>query len=928
MPATIRTDLSATILLFSALLLLAAPAFAPADDCGVQLTDTNINERWGTRQNATSGGHVIWANEVGDVYHYDGALTSLVQLHDPNVLELADVETSVFTLGSGEADGQVIGLWRRFTDFAWVWSSDGGAPKLVAYESPYNAGDAMNPEGVAIADGCVFLLFQAFDPNTNVLIKHVFQVDPAGGGATLLTGDYLGDTATGGAGAFVTSLMTDGCHAAWIWCSAADNGACLDYGTSLHYFDGIGVQEIDKAGAIFSFKLGRILYPKTVNGIRQLFLYDTSLATPEPVQLTDFQAGDRQLLFAQSDGRHVAMLLADENGKNREIQWLGGFAMTNNDTQPADDPISFNFPIQMDRGQLLWDSADGAVHIFDGMEKSEVCSQGWLADGHLAMLRKSAESDTEVDVFSQSLAAPHDEKSIARPYAITADATDNGKIALTWEPILGATLYNLYYALETGIRADNYDSLDSGGKMVGLTANNAVVSHLIGDKPWYFVVTAVEGSDESAASPEATAVACVDPSADRDRDGRPDCVDDDPTRPPADDNLNSNNLNDDGGPSGNSNNNISSEDDSSNDNTHGDTTTPPLGDLAAGCGDGVCGPGAPLALSFSFAFIAAFGGSFRPRRRYFPLGILLAAAMIALAFVQVACDTMPSSDNTNSNDQPSDPTTGTWNDVDGLTLTGGEVTLVVPAHVTPSNTTLTLTPIAAGELLPDGLDEKAGFDVGMQFEPDGTTFSAPVKVTAKLSAPTTLQALPVLLLDESTGIWGWAGVDATVEDDGVTAYFEIEHFSRYRFWNPPPPAGDVEISNEEIISGTGFFEGQPFNTLPSPDAAEASLVYSPFGNAFGLSIVQTDVTNPATGDFVVVLAGLHASMVGDLEKAKVGIVTPAGGLSGQSAFVDGISPAKGVSGIMYLRKSATNWMVDVFCAYEGGIIFGQASGEL
>jgi len=297
---------------------------------------------------------------------------------------------------------------------------------------------------------------------------------------------------------------------------------------------------------------------------------------------------------------------------------------------------------------------------------------------------------------------------------------------------------------------------------------------------------------------------------------------------------------------------------------------------------------------------------------------------LLLALTLAGCETGPGLIPGGGNQLAS----ATWNDKDGLTLTNGNIALVVPASVTPSNASLTLKQLNADESLPAGVPAGAGFDVGGEFGPSGTTFNSPVQVTVTLSSPSQTNSLPVLLQDEATGNWGWAGLNATVASDGMTAAFEVTHFSRYRVWNPPPPAGDLPIGENEIITGTGFFEGQPFNTLPSPQAANASLVYSPFGDAFGLSIVQTDVTNPATGDFIIIAAGLHATSVGALDKARVAIVTPAGGFSGQSAFVDGLSPGKGVSGIMYLRKSATHWMVDVYCAYEGGIVFGQATGEL
>lgn len=298
-------------------------------------------------------------------------------------------------------------------------------------------------------------------------------------------------------------------------------------------------------------------------------------------------------------------------------------------------------------------------------------------------------------------------------------------------------------------------------------------------------------------------------------------------------------------------------------------------------------------------------------------------AFVFLSFLTFACESAP-----DLGGNPVDPASGAWDNVDGLILRKNAITLHVPADVVPSNSRLTLEPIDADAMLPDGVSAGNGFDAGAIFGPSGTTFSAPVRVTVTLKVATPLDSLPVLLYDESTGKWGWAGMNATVESDGITASFEVTHFSRYRVWNPPPPVGDLPIEDGDIIAGTGSFEGQPFNTFPNPHAADASLVYSPFGNAFGLSLVQIDVTNPTTGDFFILSAGLHATMVGDLDKAKVAIVTPAGGFSGPSAFIEGTGAPKPISGIMYLRKNATHWMVDVYCAYEGGIVFGQATGEL
>jgi hypothetical protein len=281
-------------------------------------------------------------------------------------------------------------------------------------------------------------------------------------------------------------------------------------------------------------------------------------------------------------------------------------------------------------------------------------------------------------------------------------------------------------------------------------------------------------------------------------------------------------------------------------------------------------------------------------------------------------------DTSNGDNDGGNPTTdtaqGTWTSSAGLDLQKDGVSLSVGTDAAPSNTQLTLRKL-------EGLPAGQGFEAGVELGPTGTTFAQPVRITVPI-ANAAAQTLPVLIFDETTDRWGGAGIDATVSTDQTTASFDVTHFSRYRVWDPPvPPQGTVPIGEGEIISGTGFFEGQPFNTFPNPRAASASLAYSPFGDVFGLSLIQVDVTNPTTGDFITLSAGLHATEIRDHEGVKIAIVSPLGGLSGPSIYNDG-GQNKPVAGLMFLRKSATQWLVDVYCAFEGGIIFGLASGDL
>jgi hypothetical protein len=293
--------------------------------------------------------------------------------------------------------------------------------------------------------------------------------------------------------------------------------------------------------------------------------------------------------------------------------------------------------------------------------------------------------------------------------------------------------------------------------------------------------------------------------------------------------------------------------------------------------------------------------------------------------------------NTNGNQNANDNTgggtgtvSGEFSAVNGLRLEMAGFELEVPADANPSSTTISMRVLSEAELNAMGLPSGFGFDQGIEFEPGGTTFDQPVEVKVVLATPTVLDTLAVLRLDETTGAWGDSGVTATVTDAGTKATFELTGFSSYDAWNPPVPQGTVAIGDGEIIAGTGLFDGQPFNTLPNPTTTSASLTYSDFGDVFGLALVNLDAQNPVTGDQITLTAGLHATEVRRLAEGVIlGLVTPAGGLGGPSIYSDGTpSFSKPVAGVMFLRKSATQWIVDVYCHYEGGVIFGQAVGDL
>lgn len=151
------------------LLLILFSASAGKTEAATQITTNANDEGWSFRNSAASRGNILWYDDQTESVFLNDDATP-VQAEDPNNSPGA-IESTVFSLGSGSSPGQVIGAWRRGENDAWILVN-GGAPAKVVATNPFGTG-RMNPEGVAIADGCVFMILQA-GSGQNTLVKHVF----------------------------------------------------------------------------------------------------------------------------------------------------------------------------------------------------------------------------------------------------------------------------------------------------------------------------------------------------------------------------------------------------------------------------------------------------------------------------------------------------------------------------------------------------------------------------------------------------------------------------------------------------------------------------------------------------------------------------------------------------------------------------------
>lgn len=456
-----------------------------------RITDNADNDRWSPRHSSTVGGNVLWTNG-DDVFFDNGTSTQLVQARG----DLETVEDVVFGLGSGTSAGQVIGAWRRGTDFAWVWPS-GGQPVLVSAVNPIDPQQPLNPEAIAIEDGSVFMVLQAFfDANA---VKHVFRVDPVSGIATNLTGD----AAVPG----VSRITTSGGEAAWLFVDSPN--------PKLHYYDGSNIAEIDSGeinGVMLRLARGRLVYEKIDDGVSHVFLYDSTLTDPTPIRISADTDAAHGNFAPATDGYHIAWLFGDADQTNLDILLYGGLQLNDASSRPFTPLGNNEFPLQLQRGQLLWKdiqsnlryAADGAIETLCLMPATAF-SAPWLADGFIAgfgPVQGSLETDNEV--FIRDGIPPNDADQPMPPILIVA-TPDNHSIFLEWDGILGASSYNLYLAEQPGVTRDNYASLPGGRQIAGIASPSIKVCELVNGAAHYFVVTTVEGGNEGGESAEVSA---------------------------------------------------------------------------------------------------------------------------------------------------------------------------------------------------------------------------------------------------------------------------------------------------------------------------------------------------------------------------------------------------------------------------------------
>jgi photosystem II stability/assembly factor-like uncharacterized protein len=453
----------------------------------VRLLTTNsiADNTWGVRNSTTTGGKVLWIDGSGSVIFFNGTTTNLVQLQGL----LGSIENTVFALGSGETPSQVIGVWRHGTDSGWV-SVNGGTPVPVMATNPINPAQPLNAEGVAVAEGSVFMVLQA---GTS---KHVFRVDPVSGQGIDLTGNAVVPGAQG-------RISTSQGQAVWPFLDNTNNIF------KLHFYDGSKLELVDtNIQGEPDLAQGRIVYLKPVGGANQVFLYDSTVASPTPVQVTSDLTGTDS--FPRTDGAHIAWLHTAPGSTNADIFLYGGIQLTGPGSQVPTVISEFNeHPFQLDRAQMLWEDVSNRLEYYAGAGPyaldispctnfaGPTCCVPWLTDGFAAWTGLSSSGGSNREVFLMTVAPPSDARQPLPPLLLRASPASN-QVTLTWDRIIGAASYNLYFGYDPAISKDNYRSVAGGTRITNISSPFTVGG--LTNRVYFFAVSAVQGAIEGPTS--------------------------------------------------------------------------------------------------------------------------------------------------------------------------------------------------------------------------------------------------------------------------------------------------------------------------------------------------------------------------------------------------------------------------------------------
>ena len=120
----------------------------------------------------------------------------------------------------------------------------------------------------------------------------------------------------------------------------------------------------------------------------------------------------------------------------------------------------------------------------------------------LTISSNATSSQSSAD-FSSAVSSTSSLLSLAAPQNIAAQPA-SAEVTISWNSVVGATSYRIYYASEPNLIINSIASFDNGTRVDNATSPR-VINNLRNGETYYFVVTAINGNQESIASAEVSA---------------------------------------------------------------------------------------------------------------------------------------------------------------------------------------------------------------------------------------------------------------------------------------------------------------------------------------------------------------------------------------------------------------------------------------
>lgn len=324
------------------------------------LTDNNVEDNWGSNNNwtTTARDRVLWVENDG----IDQDL--IIADTDNNQTPLATGIGNIDFIGLGSdgfLTGGTLATWRQ--DLSNTFVDDGSA-------TPDDLG-AQTQEENAVADG--FLFFREGLPNDDIWRF------------TLVDG--LDEIFTDGQSK--GPVMTSEGQAVWL----QEDGALFD----LKFYDGTNVVTVGEDlpfNSSFSLRRGRIVFSQGGD----IFLYDSTEANPQSVNLTDSPADLEN--FAQTDGESVLIYRIAGGVTNQIVLHdieSGSEQIISTNTGPKDEES-----LQIDLMQAVWTEGSTDLFFFNGTSTTQVALgdplslngySPYVADGTVAWVANDGDDE-------------------------------------------------------------------------------------------------------------------------------------------------------------------------------------------------------------------------------------------------------------------------------------------------------------------------------------------------------------------------------------------------------------------------------------------------------------------------------------------------------------------------------------------------------